>query len=167
MPSRGSGLAVAAARTTLSPILTTAEPPACLANFPVSNESCLPPARSTVTLLASGFMFCPCSLNQEGKCAGNVAAMRDRVRYGIGIRLRDCARCELAQCCTGFKEGGFLSYTVTGNIFFRDRSKEDRSKEDQKGGRFIVSHFSPKTREIGHPRFRDYLRMPSLPMTVL
>jgi hypothetical protein len=25
----------------------------------------------------------------------------------------------LAQCCTGFEEGGFLSDTLTGNIFFR------------------------------------------------
>ena len=38
MPSRGSGLAVAVASTTFSPMRTTAEPWACLANFPVSNE---------------------------------------------------------------------------------------------------------------------------------
>jgi hypothetical protein len=37
-----------------------------LANFPVSNEICLPPARSTVTLLTSGFMFHPSYWNQEG-----------------------------------------------------------------------------------------------------
>src|SRR5712692_6779029 len=116
MPSRGSALAVAVASTTLSPSRTTAAPWACLANFPVSNEICLPPARSTVTLLASGFMFYPYSLNREGECAGNVAAIRDRFRCGIGIRLRDCARCELAQCCTGFEEGGFLSDTLTGNV---------------------------------------------------
>src|SRR5580704_1448526 len=49
MPSRGSGLAVAVARTTVSPIRTTTDPWACLAHFPVSNESCLPPERSTAT----------------------------------------------------------------------------------------------------------------------
>src|ERR1700726_1462308 len=49
MPSRGSGLAVAVARTTLSPMRTTTEPCACLANFPVSNEMVLPPANSTDT----------------------------------------------------------------------------------------------------------------------
>src|SRR6266852_3393856 len=49
MPSRGSGLAVAVARTTLSPMRTTTEPCACLASFPVSNEICLPPASSTET----------------------------------------------------------------------------------------------------------------------
>src|SRR5271167_1789248 len=57
MPSRGSALAVAVASTTFSPSRTTAAPWACLANFPVSNEMCLPPASSTVTLLASGFMI--------------------------------------------------------------------------------------------------------------
>src|ERR1700691_369963 len=56
MPVRGSGLAVAAARITLSPTLTTAEPPACLANFPVSKESCFPPASSTEIFVASGFI---------------------------------------------------------------------------------------------------------------
>src|SRR5271156_292635 len=59
MPSRGSGLAVAVASTTLSPERTTAEPWACLASFPVSNESCFPPTRSTVTVLTSGFIFYP------------------------------------------------------------------------------------------------------------
>src|SRR5580658_9211901 len=57
MPSRGSALAVAVASTTFSPSRTTAAPWACLANFPVSNEMCLPPASSTVMLLASGFMI--------------------------------------------------------------------------------------------------------------
>src|SRR5437660_7946144 len=57
MPSRGSGLAVAVASTTLSWRRTTADPCACLANFPVSKVSCLPPARSTVMLVASGFMI--------------------------------------------------------------------------------------------------------------
>ena len=54
MPSRGSGLATAVARTTFSPMRTTTEPWACLANFPVSNERLLPPVSSTDT---SCFMF--------------------------------------------------------------------------------------------------------------
>src|SRR5580692_408185 len=49
MPSLGSGAAVAVASTTLSPLLTSAAPPACLAIRPVSNLICLPPASSTVT----------------------------------------------------------------------------------------------------------------------
>src|ERR1700732_4220395 len=60
MPTRGSGLAVAAARTTFSPKRTTAEPPACLASFPVSIESCFPPAISTEIFVASGFIDHPC-----------------------------------------------------------------------------------------------------------
>src|SRR5208283_4688575 len=59
MPSRGSGLEVAVARTTFSPNLTTAAPPACLASFPVSIDSCFPPASSTETLVASGFIIHP------------------------------------------------------------------------------------------------------------
>src|ERR1700731_3067876 len=65
MPSRGSGLAVAVARTTLSPIRTTTEPCACLANLPVSKEMVLPAASSTDTscfmihfLLAGGHARC-------------------------------------------------------------------------------------------------------------
>src|SRR6266852_3744507 len=67
MPSRGSALAVAVARTTLSPSRTTAAPWACLANFPVSNEICLPPARSTVMVLTSGFMIHSFSLFTGGQ----------------------------------------------------------------------------------------------------
>src|ERR1700694_1470458 len=59
MPVRGSGLEVAAARTTFSPKRTTAEPPACLASFPVSIESCFPPAISTEIFVASGFIDHP------------------------------------------------------------------------------------------------------------
>ncbi len=44
------------------------------------------------------------------------------------------------------EEGGVLSDTFVGKILFGDRSKEDH-----KGGGFIVSHFSQKTREMGHP----------------
>jgi len=54
MPSRGSGLATAVASTTLSPMRTTTEPWACLANFPVSNARLLPPVSCTDT---SCFMF--------------------------------------------------------------------------------------------------------------
>src|SRR5271170_1835093 len=69
MPSRGSGLEVAAARTTFSPKRTTAEPPACLASFPVSIESCFPPAISTETFVASGFIdhpFVMAEVRQKG-----------------------------------------------------------------------------------------------------
>src|SRR5690349_18530236 len=54
MPSRGSGLATAVARTTLSPMRTTTEPWACLANFPVSKDRLLPPLNTTDT---SCFIF--------------------------------------------------------------------------------------------------------------
>src|ERR1039457_5956099 len=67
MPSRGSGLEVAVARTTFSPKRTTAAPPACLASFPVSIESCFPPAISTETFVASGFIDHP--YKKEGACA--------------------------------------------------------------------------------------------------
>src|ERR1700727_711151 len=49
MPSLGSGEATAVARTTLSPLVVSAAPEACLAIRPVSNLICLPPASSTVT----------------------------------------------------------------------------------------------------------------------
>src|SRR5258708_36961562 len=65
MPSRGSGLAVAVASTTLSPRRTTAEPCACLANFPVSNVIFLPPARLTSTSVLSGFMIHPYRLGGQ------------------------------------------------------------------------------------------------------
>src|ERR1039458_6963230 len=65
MPSRGSGLEVAVANTTFSPKRTRAEPPACLASFPVSMDSCFPPAISTETFVASGFIGHPLS-GQKG-----------------------------------------------------------------------------------------------------
>src|ERR1700694_6085182 len=68
MPVRGSGLEVAAARTTFSPKRTTAEPPACLASFPVSIESCFPPAISTEIFVASGFIDHPYVLGRRA-CA--------------------------------------------------------------------------------------------------
>src|SRR5208337_1197162 len=74
MPSRGSGLEVAVARTTFSPKRTTAAPWACLAIFPVSKESCFPPAISTETFVASGFIDHPL-YGQKG------------MRGGYGVRL--------------------------------------------------------------------------------
>src|SRR5437868_6257530 len=57
MPSRGSGLAQAVANTTFSPLRTTAEPWACFAQLPVSKETFLPPANSTVTSCFIGILF--------------------------------------------------------------------------------------------------------------
>src|ERR1017187_6653470 len=56
MPSRGSGLGQAVARTTLSPMRTMQEPCACFASFPVSKWMDLPPCSSTVT---SCFIYFP------------------------------------------------------------------------------------------------------------
>ena len=90
MPSRGSGLAVAVASTTLSPMRTTAAPCACLASFPVSNESCLPPASSTVTVLTSGFIFHPSYCDQEGRRASSLLDWQGwRHALGLGLRLPD------------------------------------------------------------------------------
>src|ERR1019366_1439055 len=69
MPARGSGLEVAVARTTFSPKRTTAAPWACLASFPVSMERCFPPAISTETFVASGFIDHPL-YGQKGMRAG-------------------------------------------------------------------------------------------------
>src|SRR6476620_5367602 len=49
MPSLGSGEATAVARTTVSPVVTSAAPEACLAMRPVSKTRRLPPASSTAT----------------------------------------------------------------------------------------------------------------------
>src|SRR5580658_2583546 len=49
MPSLGSGEATAVARTTVSPVVTSAAPDACLAMRPVSKTRRLPPASSTDT----------------------------------------------------------------------------------------------------------------------
>src|SRR5512147_1431769 len=81
MPSRGSWLAVAVPRTTLSAKRTTTEPCACLANLPVSNEMVLPPVNSTVTDCGSGFIPIPSKLGApEGPWA-----VRER---GAGMRER-------------------------------------------------------------------------------
>src|SRR5271155_2001513 len=85
MPSRGSGLEVAAARTTFSPKRTTAAPPACLASFPVSMESCFPPAISTVTLLTSGFIDHP--LYGRSRAEGHARARSSREQADARRRL--------------------------------------------------------------------------------
>src|SRR5579872_2667177 len=59
MPSRGSALEVAVARTTFSPNRTTTDPPACFASLPVSKDMVLPPLRLTVTVVGSGFIDFP------------------------------------------------------------------------------------------------------------
>src|ERR1700723_1972778 len=61
MPSRGSGEATAVDSTTVSPVVTSAAPDACLAMRPVSKTRRLPPASSTVTScldIESSFRFC-------------------------------------------------------------------------------------------------------------
>src|SRR5271156_393569 len=128
MPSRGSALAVAVASTTLSPWRTTAEPWACLANFPVSNESCLPPARSTVTLLTSGFMFHP--LEQAASSWLLARGIRSRQiergarlyfhRSRVEIGVVGCAEkmhvAEDPQCSAGFQTKAAFSDTLMGTI---------------------------------------------------
>src|SRR6185503_2299717 len=60
MPSRWSGDATAVAKTTVSPVVTSAAPEACFAMRPVSKTSRLPPASSTVTScldIVSSFHF--------------------------------------------------------------------------------------------------------------
>src|SRR6266849_4693788 len=86
MPTRGSGLAVAAARTTFSPKRTTAEPPACLASFPVSMERCFPPI-STETFVASGFIDHP-YIWAEGHARGHgVRVDRADARRRLGTHF--------------------------------------------------------------------------------
>src|ERR1035437_2949732 len=77
MPSLGSGAEVAVASTTLSPLLTSAAPGACLAIRPVSNLICLSPASSTVT---SCFIGAPllCSSLRYGNLLLRYAATRAR-----------------------------------------------------------------------------------------
>src|SRR3974390_870566 len=87
MPSRGSGLAVAVARTTFSPLRTTAEPWACLASFPVSNERFLPPASATEGYVGSGFI--DKSFGQEAALGRGVRTDR---RVPVKSRLGN-ARC--------------------------------------------------------------------------
>src|ERR1700716_634500 len=83
MPVRGSGLEAAAARTTFSPKRTTAEPPACLASFPVSIESCFPPAISTEIFVASGFIDHPL-YGQKGMRAGAEFAWTGGCQGAVG-----------------------------------------------------------------------------------
>jgi hypothetical protein len=51
------------------------------------------------------------------------------------------------------EEGGVLQRILFENIRMKGLS--------------LLPHFSQKTREMGHPDFSNYLRMPSFPMTVL
>src|SRR5450759_736405 len=81
MPTRGSGLAVAVARTTFSPKRTTAAPWACLASFPVSIESCFPPASSTEIFVASGFIGHP-FVGAEGQARGHGVRVGRRMPGG-------------------------------------------------------------------------------------
>jgi len=58
----------------------------------------------------------------------------------------------MAQCCTGFEEGGFLSDTVSGNVssevFYQEIALKNR-----KGEGFIAPHPSQEPRRMGHPLF--------------
>src|SRR5258708_241519 len=88
MPKRGSGLEVAAARTTFSPKRTMADPPACLASFPVSKESCFPPAISTETFVASGFIDHHPLCGQGGMRSGTEYAWARGSQAGVGEGMR-------------------------------------------------------------------------------
>src|SRR3984893_7366207 len=151
MPSRGSALATAVARTTLSPRRTTAAPWACLANFPVSNESCLPPARSTVTLLTSGFMFHPLEqLLAPSFWLGTFGSRRvergARLCFPIGLRL---VRRDALKRCT-------LQKVLNARPASRGRRRSLR---------YVCGNNFPGL--ITQATFACYLRMPSFPMTVL
>src|SRR5208282_1696921 len=142
MPSRGSGFEVAAAKTTFSPKRTIAEPPACLASFPVSIESDFPPAMSTETLLASGFIDHPLyAYGQKGMRAGNRGRVGGRMpRPRLGNALRKGSR---------FLED-LLWTTCSGKPVPQKQVWKPRSR-------------TGPTRS----RSRSYLRMPSLEITVL
>src|SRR5271170_5116938 len=86
MPVRGSGFEVAAARTTFSPKRTTAEPPACLASFPVSIERLFPPASSTETFVDSGFIDHPL-YGQKGMRADAKFAWAGGCQAAVGNAL--------------------------------------------------------------------------------
>src|SRR5579862_2711555 len=153
MPSRGSALAVAVASTTLSPMRTSADPWACLANFPVSKESCLPPARSTVTELGSGFIMFSFDRSFEPR-----AASRERAGAGDpGMdRLVGCAPMMHGaegsfRCCAGFqREGG----------------GQEMDLKSSSGAEALV-HSAGSRMPDSLAGSRIYLRMPSLPITVL
>src|SRR3979411_1186757 len=91
MPVGGSGLEVAAARTTFSPKRTTAEPPACLASFPVSIESNFPPAISTAIFVASGFIDHPL-YGQKGMRAGAEFAWTGGCQGRLGTPFAESVR---------------------------------------------------------------------------
>src|SRR5271170_2218429 len=178
MPSRGSALAVAVASTTFSPMRTTAAPWACLANFPVSNESCFPPVRSTVTVLTSGFIFHPSYRDQACRSGERsrfrvanvglpIVVQSSLFNHGRRVRPWDervpqelgrppkIRTVELAQCRTGFGRKAVVSEICSENIL---------------GGRSDLTFpLLAKNARNGAPRFvsHAYLRMPSFPMTVL
>src|ERR1700678_197853 len=85
MPSRGSGEATAVDSTTVSPVVTSAAPDACLAMRPVSKTRRLPPASSTVTScldIESSFRFF-----RLGNVCGK-RAWEGNVQPGEGQRIR-------------------------------------------------------------------------------
>ncbi len=81
MPSLGSGDATAVDRTTVSPVVTSAAPEACLAMRPVSKTNRLPPASSTATScfvdIVSSFHFFRLG-NLCGECATHTAGLDRR-----------------------------------------------------------------------------------------
>src|SRR5215467_14156581 len=84
MPSRGSAFAVAVASTTFSPRRTTADPWACLANFPVSNESVFPPLSVTVTVVGSGFIRFPLERYEQWASSYSPEASSEQIWLGMG-----------------------------------------------------------------------------------
>src|SRR5580704_12274992 len=78
MPSLGSGDATAVDRTTVSPVVTSAAPEACLAMRPVSKTNRLPPDSSTATScfvdIVSSFRFVHLG-NLCGKCDAHTAGL--------------------------------------------------------------------------------------------
>src|SRR5208282_4123484 len=98
MPSRGSGDATAVARTTVSPVLTSAAPEACLAMRPVSKTNRLPPASSTATScfvdIESSFRFVRlgCLCGDGAACAhGTRVRKAGRPMQGAGSGLVRCS----------------------------------------------------------------------------
>ena len=119
MPSRGSGEATAVARTTVSPVVTSAAPEACFAMRPVSKTSRLPPASSTAYFMLRRHR-CPRFIlfaweTCGGKCAAGVEvraagpsparnkqsrARHERIGSGkrVGPRSSDSSAQALAAC---------------------------------------------------------------------
>src|ERR1700677_2035500 len=105
MPSRGSGDATAVARTTVSPVVTSAAPEACLAMRPVSKTRRLPPASSTDTScldIESSFHFF-----RLGNLWGG-AAREGLGRAGDGLEIRLVLN-QAARKRVGFARGSRFS----------------------------------------------------------